>query len=77
MVCMDMSDHYRSIIKIYFPNARIVTDRFHVIRLVNFAFLKSWQQLDPKGKYSSGLLSLMRRHAWHLDPKLIMAEHSR
>jgi len=30
---MDLSETYRSIAKIYFPNATIVTDRFHVVRL--------------------------------------------
>ena len=35
MVCMDLCQHYRSIVKEVFPNARIVADRFHVIRLVN------------------------------------------
>ncbi|MFC1617288.1 ISL3 family transposase [Candidatus Margulisiibacteriota bacterium] len=66
MVCIDMCQEYRSIIKKYFPNARIVTDRFHVIRLINQAFIKTWQQLHPEAKYSRGLLSLMRRHKWHL-----------
>ena len=69
MVCMDLSASYRSIVKKYFPNARIVADRFHVIRLINQSFLKTWHQLDPSAKYSRGLLSLMRRHEWHLAEK--------
>ncbi len=71
MVCMDLCDHYRSIVKDVFPNARIVADRFHVIRLINQAFLKTWHLFDPNAKYSRGLLSLMRRHAWHLKPDQI------
>ncbi len=35
VVCIDLSSIYRKIIKKYFPNAKIVVDRFHVIRLVN------------------------------------------
>jgi len=66
MVCMDLSDTYKSIVKKYFPKARIVADRFHVIRLINHHFLKTWQIFDPEAKYSRGLLSLMRRHRWHL-----------
>jgi len=66
MVCMDLSDTYRSLVKQYFPQARIVADRFHVIRLINQHFLKTWHSLDPDAKYSRGLLSLMRRHEWHL-----------
>ena len=67
MVCMDLCDTYRAIAKIHFPNARIVADRFHVIRLVNHHFLKTWQTLDPKAKHSRGLLALMRRHYWRLS----------
>jgi len=66
VVVMDLSETYRSIIKKYFPNAMIVADRFHVIRLVNHHFLKSWQQFDPNGRKNRGLLSLMRRHEWNL-----------
>lgn len=67
IVVMDLSETYRSIIKKYFPNARIVTDRFHVVRLINYYFQKVWQSLDPKSKNNRGLLSLMRRHPWNLS----------
>ena len=63
---MDLSDGYRQIARQYFPNAKIVADRFHVIRLVNHHFLKLWQQQDPVGRKDRGLLSLMRRHQWRL-----------
>ena len=66
VVVMDLSDTYRQIIRQYFPNAKIVADRFHVIRLVNHHFLKLWQQQDPVGRKDRGLLSLMRRHQWRL-----------
>jgi transposase len=33
-VCMDMTKDYRLAVKRYLPNARIVIDKFHVIRLV-------------------------------------------
>ncbi len=62
LVCMDLSVTYRAIVKKYFPNARIVADRFHVIRLVNHHFLTCWKQIDPQGARNRGLLSLMRRH---------------
>lgn len=63
---MDLSETYRQIVKNQFPNALIVADRFHVIRLVNHAFLKAWQSLDPTGRKNRGLLSLMRRHEYNL-----------
>ncbi len=62
VVVMDLSETYRSIIRRHFPKAKIVADRFHVIRLVNHHFLKTWQLLDPEGRKNRGLLSLMRRH---------------
>jgi len=65
---MDLSETYRSIVKEHFPNALIVADRFHVIRLVNQHFLKAWQMLDPVGRKNRGLLSLMRRHERNLKP---------
>jgi transposase len=68
-VVMDLSDTYRRIIKKHFCKAKIVADRFHVIRLINYHFLKVWQQIDPKGRKSRGLLSLMRRHEHNLTPK--------
>lgn len=40
---MDLSETYRSIVRKYFPNARIVADRFHVVRLVNQHFMQIWQ----------------------------------
>ena len=67
VVVMDLSETYRRIVKRYFPNAQIVADRFHVVRLVNHHFLKLWQQQDPEGRKNRGLLGLMRRHHWNLS----------
>ena len=65
-VVMDLSETYRKIVQQYFPKAKIVADRFHVIRLVNHHFLKVWSQQDPIGRKNRGLISLMRRHHWKL-----------
>ena len=67
VIVMDLSETYRSIARRYFPQATIVADRFHVIRLVNQHFLKAWQEHDSAGRKNRGLLSLMRRHAWRLS----------
>lgn len=67
-VVMDLSETYRQIVRKHFPNAVIVADRFHVVRLVNHAFLKAWQALDAIGRKNRGLLSLMRRHEKNLEP---------
>jgi transposase len=66
VVVMDLSETYRAIARRYFPNATIVADRFHVVRLINQHFLKVWQEAHPEGRKNRGLLSLMRRHQWHL-----------
>jgi transposase len=66
VIVMDLSETYRQIARQYFPNAMIVADRFHVIRLVNQHFLKLWQNHDPEGRKNRGLISLMRRHHWRL-----------
>jgi transposase len=71
VVVMDLSETYRSIIRKYFPNAMIVTDRFHVVRLLNHHFLKVWGTLDPEGRKNRGLLSLMRRHECNLKPEQV------
>lgn len=66
VVVMDLSVTYRSIARRYFPEATIVADRFHVVRMINHHFLKVWQLQDPEGRKNRGLLSLMRRHQWNL-----------
>lgn len=68
VVCMDLSPTYRSIVRRHFPKALIVTDRFHVVRLVSQRFLEVWRQLDPKGHSNRGLLSLVRRLPRNLRP---------
>jgi transposase len=67
VVCMDLSESYRRLVKTYFPQAQIVADRFHVIRLVNHAFLKTFQELDPQIKSNRMKLGLLRPHAWNLS----------
>lgn len=69
LVCMDLSSTYRALVQKYFPKARIVADRFHVIRLINHHFLAFWRELDPTASKNRGLLSLMRRHHYNLKPE--------
>jgi transposase len=68
VVCMDLSSTYRAVVRKHFPQARIVADRFHVIRLVNHHFLACWRDLDPAGSKNRGLQSLLRRHRHNLKP---------
>jgi transposase len=68
LVCMDLAPNYRALVRKHFPNARIVADRFHVIRIINHHFLACWRELDARGSKNRGLLSLMRRHRHKLRP---------
>ncbi len=47
IVVMDLSANYRSIIRKYFPNAMIVADLFHVVKLALESFIKTAYTLDP------------------------------
>ncbi|MAS86954.1 MAG: ISL3 family transposase [Micavibrio sp.] len=69
VVCIDLSNTYRSIVAKYFPNAKIVADRFHVIRLANQMFMKTWQSIDGKQKYNRGMLRIMRSKPENLSDK--------
>lgn len=69
LVGMDLASVYRALVRQHFPQARIVADRFHVIRLINHHVLACWRELDPTGSRHRGLGSLMRRHRHHLKPE--------
>ena len=66
---MDLSVTYWAIVRQYLPQALIVADRFHVIRLVNHHFQACWREIDPVASKNRGLVSLMRRHQHHLRPE--------
>ena len=52
VVCIDMNSAYRNIVRQYFPKAMIVSDRFHVIRLINQHVTSLCKMLDEE--YFSG-----------------------
>lgn len=76
VICMDLSSNYRALVRKHFPKAKIVADRFHVIRLINHHFLACWREIDPTGAKNRGLLSLMRRHRHNLRPEQREKLHS-
>jgi transposase len=69
IVCMDLSRSYRQLVRKYFPNAKIVSDRFHVIRLLNHQAMQTYHQIDPELKYQRGLLGILRRRDDRLSIK--------
>jgi transposase len=68
VVCMDLSPSYRRTVQRIFPQAKIVSDRFHVIRLVGHHVHRQWRELDPAGSVNRGLRILMRRRPDRLAP---------
>lgn len=44
-VTLDMSDSYRGFIKNFFPNAQLIADKFHVIRLLSHVILKERKRI--------------------------------
>jgi transposase len=69
VICIDLSSRYRSLVRRYFPQAKIVADRFHIIRLMQHLCLKTYQEVDPKMKYQRGLLSALRTKPNNLSVK--------
>jgi len=45
---MDMHTPYRKLARKWFPNAKIVADRFHVIKLINHHFSKTCKLIDEE-----------------------------
>lgn len=60
VVCIDLSSAYRSLVRRYFPNARIVADRFHVVRVVQHHFMQLARHLVANLKNHRGNLAALR-----------------
>ena len=68
IVCIDLSNTYRALIRRWFPRAVIVADRFHAIRMVGLHLLKLARQLCPELGWNRAWLGLLRRRSDRLDP---------
>ena len=68
VVCIDLSDTYRSLIRRWFPRAAIVADRFHAVRLVGQHLMRLARQLCPALGGNRGWLALLRRCSDRLQP---------
>lgn len=62
IICMDLSSSYRSLVRTHFPNAKIVADRFHVVRLIQQHFMELVRQIAPQVKNHRGYLAALRTH---------------
>lgn len=69
VICIDLSSSYRSIVKRYFPHAKIVADRFHVIRLINHMCMQTYNSIDQSMRYQRGLLAALKTNPENLTHK--------
>jgi transposase len=69
MVCIDLSNTYRQLVRRWFPKARIVADRFHAIRVVCLHLMRVARQLCPELGWNRAWLGLLRRRAQRLEPQ--------
>jgi len=61
MVCIDLCSAFRSLVRRYFPNAILVADRFHVVRLVLHHFIQLARDLAPVAFVRRGIAGLLRK----------------
>ncbi len=59
VVCIDLAPGYRSLVKELFPNARIVADKFHVLKLLMPEIMKERQKIEPQHKKALGRKRLL------------------
>jgi len=62
VVCIDLSSPYRALIRKWFPNAKIVADRFHVIRVVIHHFMALCREIAPEIKNKRGSIAVLRKN---------------
>ena len=60
LVCMDLCSPFRSLIMRLFPHAKIVADRFHVIRLIIETFHEFCKAEDPDIRWQRGITTALR-----------------
>jgi transposase len=73
VICIDLSSTYRSLIKHAFPRARIVADRFHVVRIIQHHFMQLARHLSAPLKSHRGNLAAFRK----APEKLTEKQHTR
>ena len=56
-------------VRTYFPRAKIVADRFHVMRVIIHHFMELARQIAPEIKNHRGLLGALRKRKDHLNDR--------
>ena len=65
-ICMDMYQLYKDVAKIYFPEAKIYIDSFHVIQQINKAFTNVRVRVIKSFERTSEEYQLLKRFNWIL-----------
>lgn len=68
VVALDMSDTYRSFVRRFFPNATLVADKFHVLRLLSPA-INRYRKAITGDQRSNPIRRLLQRNGRDLDPR--------
>lgn len=68
MVCIDLCSAFRRLVRRYFPNAILVADRFHVVRMVSHHFIQLARNLAPAAFLRRGIGGLLRKGLKKLTP---------
>ena len=66
-VALDLSDPYKKFVKEFFPNANMVADKFHVLRLLNHHIMRRRKEITGD-RASWRARSLLLMSNIHLDP---------
>jgi transposase len=65
-VVIDMCDPYRSFAQRFFPNAQLVADKFHVLRLLS-PHINRWRRLAEGDRRSVALRRLLLRNRFRVE----------
>lgn len=66
-VIIDLSKPYLNFVKEFFPNARIIADRFHVVRLIN-VIINKYRKDETGDKRSNPIRKLLLKKRKDLEP---------
>ncbi len=69
MVCMDLCTQFRSVVQRLFPQAKIVADRFHVIRVIIETLLNYCKEVEPDIRWQRGIINVLRKNNSNLTVK--------
>lgn len=69
MKCMDLSSSYRRFVERCFPNAKVVADRFHVIRMINHHFMEFCKQAQESIRWKRPVIHPLKKRVCNLTAR--------